>query len=207
MNPTRKIYIRTIIVIVLAIVITLAITQSLEKPALKSSSTVVQGQHEAIAQAKKVLDVFAARDYEALEKLVSPSGLSMSLTPNLDLTRTHVAENDISYIPQDTQIYFWGYTDGKGDPINLSVSEFMEKYIYTQDYRQAPSVAVNTYLGSGNSLNTLVSDVGTRTYVAFHFSQINPEYAGMDWTTLYLVFDIVDGKYLLRGIAKDNWTI
>ena len=45
------------------------------------------------------------------------------------------------------------------------------------------------------------------TYVAFHFSGFNAKYEGMDWLTLYIVLDKIDGEYKLRAIAKDSWTI
>ncbi len=166
-------------------------------------------EQRAVAAAREVLGVLKARDYQKLEGLVSEDGLSLNLYPRFDAVKNIIAKSEVSLIPKDAKVYLWGYTDGKGDPINLTRAEFLTKYIYsgTIDYSKAPDVAVDKIIGSGNSLNTIEKDVNGRTYVAFYFSGFNPEYAGMDWTTMYLIFDSVNGEYKLRGIAKDNWTI
>lgn len=174
-----------------------------------STSTVTASEQKVLATAREVIGVLAARDYQKLEGLVSSDGLSLNFYPQLDLVKNLIAKNDVSKIPNDTKIYLWGYTDGKGDPINLNRAQFLTTYIYSNsvDYLKAPDVAVNKKLGGGNSLNSIDKDVNGRTYVAFHFSGFDPKYGGMDWTTLYLVFDSVNGEYKLRAITKDNWTI
>lgn len=174
-----------------------------------STPPVTTSEQKVLATAREVISALSARDYQKLEGLVSSDGLSLNFYPQLDLVKNLIPKSEISIIPKDTEIYLWGYTDGKGDPINLTRAEFLSKGIYTNsvDYLKAPDVAVNKILGNGNYGNTIDKDVNGRTYVAFHFSGFDPKYAGMDWTTLYLVFDSVNGEYKLRGIAKDNWSI
>ncbi len=155
-------------------------------------------EQKLIKVSKEVLKALAVKDYSALEKLTSPDGLSLSFYPNLDLTKTYSAN--------DPKIYLFGYTDGKGDPINLTTKQFLDG-IYSADYLNAPDVAVNKKLGGGNSIFALDTDIGGRDYVAFHFPGFDTKYTGFDWTTMYLVFDKVGDEYKLRGIAKDNWTI
>lgn len=166
-------------------------------------------EEKAILAAREVIKTLTARDYQKFETLVSPDGLSLNQEPNFNPNKNPIAKNDISEIPKDTKVYFWGYTDGRGDPINLTRAEFIN-YIYSNkvDYLNAPNVAVNkTLTTSGNTPNTIDKDINGRTYVTFNFPGFNPEYAGMDWTSIYLIFDIVNGEYKLRGISKDNWTI
>ncbi len=174
-----------------------------------ASEAQISSEQKAIAAAREALSVLAARDYQKLEGLVSPDGLSLDIYPRFDAVRNLIAKNEVSEITKDTKVYLWGYTDGKGDPINLTRGEFLTKYIYSGavDYSKAPNVAVNKKLGGGNSINTVEKDANGRTYVAFYFSGFDPKYAGMDWTTMYLIFDSVNGEYKLRAIAKDNWTI
>jgi len=172
-----------------------------------SAATFATNEQRVLATARDVLSAFAARDYQKLEGLTSADGLGLSTGPHFGQAENLIPKIDIAGIPKDTKIYLWGYTDGKGDPINLTRAGFLTKYIYSADYLKAPDVAVNKTLGGGNSLNTIDKDVNGRTYVAFHFSGFDPKYGGMDWTTIYLIFDSVNGEYKLRGIAKDNWTI
>jgi hypothetical protein len=157
--------------------------------------------------AESVLVALKTKNYALLEKLTSSHGLSWNEWPSLDLSRVDVAKTDISKIPSDTNVYLFGYTDGKGDPINLTRSAYIDTWIYNRDYLNADEVGVNRVIGKGNSLDTILTDAGNRTVVAFHFKGFEPEFKGMDWTTLYLVFDFENDAYKLRGIAKNNWSI
>ncbi len=180
-----------------------ALYQSQDAPA----SVPKPKNEDVTAVSKKVLTALRNKDYAALEALSSSDGLVFEEYPNLDFTKSDITKERISDVPTDTQKRLFGYTDGKGDPIFLTTAEYVEKWIYNHDYLNAPETAVDKVLGSGNSLNTLMEKKGNRTMVAFHFEGFKPEFEGMDWTTLYLVFDIEGGEYKLRGIAKDNWTI
>ncbi len=158
--------------------------------------------------AKSILVALKNKDYSALENLTSSQGLSWNEYPSLDLSKNDIVKAEISNIPTNSQKYLFGYTDGKGDPIHLTISEYLNKWIYNKDYLNADEVAVNKMLDGGtNNLNTIIKDAGNRIVVAFHFKGFDQKYEGMDWTTLYLVFDLENGKYKLRGIAKNNWTI
>lgn len=182
---------------------------STEVPAVNNTPAGLTDEQKVLKAAREVIAALGARDYQKLERLASPDGLSVNLYPRLDLNKNLITRSEISNISQDTKTYLWGYTDGKGDPINLTRKDFLAEWIYTNevDYLKAPNVAVNKNLGEGNSVNTIKKDVGNRTYAAFHFPGFDQKFEGMDWTTLYLVFDSVNGEYKLRGIAKDNWTI
>jgi hypothetical protein len=162
---------------------------------------------KVIAAAKEVLKALADKNYAKLASLTSTNGLSLNEVPSLDLTKSDVAKADVEKIPADTKITLWGYTDGQGAEIYLTKQEFIERYIYNNDYLSAPNVAVNNTLGNGNSINTILQDAAGRDLAAFHFTGFNPEYEGMDWTTIYIIFDQENGEYKVRGIAKDNWTI
>lgn len=163
---------------------------------------------DVITVAKSVLIALKNKDYTSLENLASSQGLSWNEYPSLDLSKNDIVKTEISNIPTNSQKYLFGYTDGRGDPINLTISEYLNKWIYNQDYINADEVVINKVADGGtNSLNTIIKDAGDRTVVAFHFKGFDPKYEGMDWTTIYLVFDLENGEYKLRGIAKNNWTI
>lgn len=181
--------------------------QKINSDILNSEATVVPTPANLLNSAQQVLTALNTKDYTALEALVSSEGLSINEVPQLDLTTADIAKSDISHISSNPEIYLFGYADGSGEPIELTQAQYFTQYIYNHDYQNAPDIAVNVTVGNGNSINSIPMDVGTRNFVAFHFKGFNPDYGGMDWTTLYLVFDLENGKYTLRGIAKDNWTI
>jgi hypothetical protein len=166
------------------------------------------GPKDVTSVAKSVLVALKNKDYSTLENFTSSQGLSWNEYPSLDMSKSDIIKTEISNIPTNSQKYLFGYTDGKGDPINLTISEYLDKWIYNKDYLNADEIAVNKMLDGGtNSLNTIIKDAGNRTVVAFYFKGFDRKYEGMDWTTLYLVFDLENGEYKLRGIAKNNWTI
>ncbi len=162
-----------------------------------------------IAASKQVLVALKAKDYQKLQTLTSSDGLSLNEYPDsLDLTKNDVTQSEISKIPTNTTIKLWGYTDGKGDPINLTVGNYIDKWIYNKDYLDAPKIEVNKIMKiAGNTPNEIMTYSGGRNFVAFHFNGFDPKYSGLDWTTMYLIFDLQNGEYKLRAIVKDNWTI
>ncbi|HEY4483818.1 MAG TPA: hypothetical protein VI752_01410 [Candidatus Paceibacterota bacterium] len=173
----------------------------------EQAETPAIGEKEMVSTAKLVLSALRTRDYQRLEELTSPSGLTLNLTPSLDLRTIHAGKDEVSELKTNTETYLFGYTDGQGEPINMTTAQFIDKWIYTHDYEKAPQVGVNKILGQGNSLNSIIKDVTPREFVSFHYPGIDPQYEGMDWTTIYLIFDQTGGQYKLRAIAKDNWTI
>lgn len=168
---------------------------------------VATKDEKLINTAREVLSALSKEDYQGLEEMTSPDGLTLNFYPRLDLSKVHSTKENISEIPSDTKVYLFGYTDGKGDPVNLTTFQFIKQWIYNHEYENAPQVAVNKTLGSGNSLNKITEDAASRDFVVFYFPGFDPQYEGMDWTSIYLVFDNMEGEYKLRAIAKDNWTI
>jgi len=43
--------------------------------------------------------------------------------------------------------------------------------------------------------------------VEYHFPGIDPQYGGLDWRSLRLVFQQSGGEWYLVGIIHDQWTI
>ncbi len=152
----------------------------------------------------EVLMVLKAGDYKTLEGLTSLGGLSWNENPQLDLTKSDISKDKVAGIPLDTKTYLFGYTDGKGDPIQLTIADYVKKWLYNRDYINAPEVALNEILEkSGNNINSLLEDSGSRAFIAYKF----PGDGGFDWGTIYLFFDMESGDYKLRGIAKNQWGI
>jgi hypothetical protein len=101
----------------------------------------------------------------------------------------------------------WGSQDGSGDPIRLSASAYFDKYVYNADFLRAEKMAIDSFIGQGNSLNNLKKIYPGSRFVEYHFSGFDKKYGGMDWTSLRLVFKEVDRSYKLIAIVHDQWTI
>lgn len=107
----------------------------------------------------------------------------------------------------DTDLYLWGYYDGIGSEIRLKPAEYYEEFIYSADFINAPEVGYNKVLSSGNMLENQFDVYDNPIIVEYYFPGFNPEYDGMDWRSLRLVFEEYEGNWKLTGIIHNQWTI
>ena len=59
----------------------------------------------------------------------------------------------------------------------------------------------------GNNMNNIAEVYEGKQRAEFYFSGFDPQYEGMDWKSLTLVFDQVDGQWEVIGIIHNQWTI
>ncbi|NLL52225.1 MAG: hypothetical protein GX248_05915 [Peptococcaceae bacterium] len=108
---------------------------------------------------------------------------------------------------QDRKDYLWGFYDGTGDEIRLTPSAYYEKFIYSQDFINAHAIGYNEVLSSGNMPENQFEVYEQLIVVEYYFSGFNPEYAGLDWQSLRLVFEEYNKEWKLVGIIHNQWTI
>ena len=101
----------------------------------------------------------------------------------------------------------WGQFDGTGDPIKMTLNNYLQRFVYDVDFVKPEKRSVNEFVGEGNSLNNLELVYKNCDFTESHFSGFDKKYAGMDWRSLRLVFKVRDRKFLLVGIVHDEWTI
>ncbi len=107
----------------------------------------------------------------------------------------------------DQDMIVWGEFDGTGDPIKMTLHNYIQRFVYDVDFAKPETRRVNEFIGSGNSLNNLDSVYKNCDFTESHFSGFEKKYEGHDWRTLRLVFKERNGKYFLVGIVHDEWTI
>lgn len=154
--------------------------------------------------------VAALKDHNlpALAALMHPNGL-LRLSPY-----AYVRAEDLTFTPEqvsglweDDAVYTWGAYDGSGQPIELTFAGYYAEFLYRVDYAAAPQMSLNQRLGSGNSLDNAAEFYPGSMIVEYHFPGFDAQYAGMDWRSLRLVFEAVDGQWYLTGLINDQWTI
>ncbi|HUM37898.1 MAG TPA: hypothetical protein PLQ85_13585, partial [Anaerolineae bacterium] len=104
-------------------------------------------------------------------------------------------------------LYEWGVYDGSGEPIQLTFAAYYQKFVFDHDYTTAVAVSVNERLGMGNSIDNSQEYYPGAMVVEYHFPGFDPQYGGLDWTSLRLVFQEFEGRWVLVGIIHDQWTI
>lgn len=127
-----------------------------------------------------------------------------TVDPEKDLCFT---AEQLKNLAQDQNIYTWGVEDGRGDPIQMTIAQYFERYVYDRDYTQAPEIGVDRIMTGGNALENLTEAYPDCRFVDFSFPSADPVNDGMDWSSLKLVFQLQGEHWYLVGIVHGEWTI
>ena len=106
-----------------------------------------------------------------------------------------------------TDKFQWGYYDGSGEPMDLNVGDYFKKFVFDQDFTRAPETGLNRLVKTGNTISNLDKAFPGARFIEYHFPGFNPQYEGIDWVSLRLVFEEVKGQLMLVGVVHDAWTI
>ncbi len=160
---------------------------------------------------KRSMDVLKAikkYDLKRLADAVHPDkGVRFSPYGYVDVENHLVfTAEKVKNLATDSKTYLWGYYDATGQPINLTFENYYRKFIYDVDFVNAEQVGYNKILGHGNSLNNISEVYKDSIFVEYHFSGFDPQYGGMDWRSLRLVFEEEDDVWYIVGIIHDQWT-
>ena len=115
--------------------------------------------------------------------------------------------DQIKNLAQDTNVYTWGFEDGRGNPIQMTISQYMERYVYDRDYVQVPEIGVDRIMTGGNALENLTEAYDGCRFVDFSFPSADPVNDGLDWSSLKLVFQAGEERWYLVGVVHGEWTI
>ncbi|MFY9273429.1 MAG: hypothetical protein WBJ83_06165 [Thermacetogeniaceae bacterium] len=186
-----------------------------QKSDLDDKGDVLQADTEEYIKSiieKRSTDVLTAIKNYDLEKLAAAvhpdKGVRFSPYGYVDVDNDLVfTAEEVKKLAADSKQYHWGYYDGSGEPIRLKFSDYYKKFIYDEDFLNAEQVGYNKTLGHGNSLNNSFEVYKNSIIVEYHFSGFDPQYAGMDWRSLRLVFEKKNDIWYLVGIIHDQWTI
>ncbi len=106
----------------------------------------------------------------------------------------------------DNTVYFWGIQDGSGFNIDETPQDYYDRYVNSRDFTAPDQIVYNTVVSRGNMINNIPNFYPNAIFVELYVDGIDPQYAGMDWRSLYLVFELHNGDYYLVGIANGEWT-
>lgn len=160
-------------------------------------------------RAEEVLTAIKNKDMDVLSKMVHPvKGVRFSpyayVRESEDIVLTAGKLKDIR---ADNTEYLWGSYDGSGEPIKLTFTDYYDKFIYDKDFINAKEIGYNKTLGKGNTEDNSKKVYKSSIIVEYHFPGFNPEYTGMDWESLRLVFEKVEDTWYVVGVIHDQWTI
>lgn len=169
----------------------------------------VKSPNSLLPRVIETIGLIKAKDMKSLSSYVHPTnGLRFSPYPYVDTKTDQVfTAQQVAGLVQDTKEYLWGHYDGSGEPIKLSFNNYYDKFIYDVDFANPHMIGNNVAIGKGNSIDNVKQAYPKGYFVEFYFTGFEPQYEGMDWRSLKLVFEDVNGVWYLVGIIHGQWTI
>lgn len=155
-----------------------------------------------------VINAIKTQDFTTLATFVWTQGVRFTPYEHVNtgtdiILSTAEIENALSI----SSSRMWGAYDGSGEPIDLWIGQYREKFVYDVDFVTAPEVYHNQKFERGNIINNIFDVYTGKEIVEYHFPQIDPQYEGMDRRSLYLVLENVNGQRYLIGIVHGQRTI
>ena len=152
---------------------------------------------------------FQQQDWTTLSAYVHPE-LGVTFTPYSTVdpnSDRNFSAAQIKNLAQDQTVYTWGFEDGRGDPIQMTILQYFQRYVYDRDYTQVPEIGVDRIMTGGNALENLAEEYPGCRFIDFSFPSADPVNDGLDWSSLKLVFQPGGEHWYLVGIVHGEWTI
>ena len=176
---------------------------------LEEKSNNQNTPNNIISTAIDVMELLKNKDMNSLSQYVHPT-LGVRFTPyfNVDTqTDQTFTSAQVMGLMQNKQVLNWGVYDGSGEPIDLNFSDYYDKFIYDQDFLNPELIGNNYAIGKGNMEDNVAVAYPNGQFIEFHFTQFDPQYEGIDWESLRLVFEQYNNTWCLVGIIHGQWTI
>lgn len=164
---------------------------------------------QAVLQAKAltIAQLLKDEDMTQLAPHVHPvQGVRFSPYYYIDNTHKVVSAAALPGLLADNTVYFWGIQDGSGFNIDETPQDYYDRYVNARDFTAPDQIVYNTVVSRGNMINNIPNFYTSGTFVELYLDGIDPQYGGMDWRSLYLIFELYNGDYYLVGIANGEWT-
>ncbi len=186
---------------------------SLQKAkAISDSSSAVHRKDSILLKlTRDILSALKNKNYSAFANYIDPvSGIRFSPYGFVD-TIHDIRLSKRAFIAEvgdaAPEMMTWGQFAGTGDPIKMTMNNYIQRFVYDVDFSKPEKREVNKFIGSGNSLNNLQAVYKECDFTESHFPGFDEKYKGMDWKSLRLVFKERKKKFYLVGIVHDEWTI
>jgi hypothetical protein len=178
-------------------------------PAAPAALAVEPAPRTAADEADRVLKALQTRNMDELAAHVHPvKGLRFSPYIHIDPKRSVVLQaGELATALEDPRPRRWGSEDGTGDPIVRSFASYFMRFVYDRDFASAPQRRVNEFGGKSTTKPNVREIYPDATVIEAHVPGAKPEYGGLDWASLLLVFEHYESRWYLVALVHDQWTI
>jgi len=155
-----------------------------------------------------VLNAIKSYRFDQLREIIHPE-LCLRFSPYsyLNSSNLRFCGSEIAFAAESEDLLMWGSYDGTGNPIDLNFEQYHEEFIYDQDYFHSQIVGYNTAVSTGNSLNNIQEIYPGGMMIEYYFPGFDPQYGGLDWRSIRLVFVQHGMDWYLTAIIHGEWTI
>jgi hypothetical protein len=175
----------------------------------RTASAENESTHVA-SRSLEVLATLKAKDMARLATFVHPTlGVRFSPSAHVRADADRVfSRAEIAALWNDAKTFTWGAADGTGDAFTLSFPAYYNRYVFGHDFTQAPKVAYTAApIRTGNTPSNLAAMYPDARWIEYHFPGFDPKYEGMDWSSLWLVFQRERDEWFLVGVVHGRWSI
>lgn len=157
-----------------------------------------------VQHAYAVLSALKSKNYASFSSMVHPEkGVTFTPYSTVDIASNQVFRPiELSKLSENEGLYIWGAEPNGNTPIQLTIEDYLDRYVYNLDFISAPFIGVNKVLSSGNALENVTETYPDCEFVEFYIPVNN----GLDWSGLKLVFEYTEKDPLLVGIIHSEWT-
>ncbi|MCY7422116.1 MAG: hypothetical protein LH478_10300 [Chitinophagaceae bacterium] len=176
-------------------------------PPVKVDTVVIDGAVLSFAR-DSILQLMEAKQYAGLSRFIGDEGILFSPFGSADTTKNKVLSRlqFLELLKNNTQV-LWGYADGTGDAIRLTIPQYFKKYVYDVAFLKAEQTSVNKVIDPDSAISKVPSVYANNSFVQFYFPGFNEDYEGLDWKSLLLVFKQQQSKYYLVAVIHNKWKI
>ena len=176
-------------------------------PSIKLDTMVKDGEILTFAR-DSILPLIEAKEYAGLARFIGDDGIFFSPFGSADTTKGKVLSRlqFLELLKNNKQV-LWGYADGTGDAIRLTIPQYFKKYVYDVAFLKAEQTSVNKLIDPDSAISKVPSVYARHSFVQFYFPGFNKDYEGLDWKSLLLVFKQQQKKYFLVAVVHNKWKI
>ncbi len=163
---------------------------------------------ELILRGQEVLEGLKTGQYDIISPFIHPEFcLRFSPYSYLNEDNQKICPTELENLINTEDPITWGRFDGTGNPINLTFSDYHQQFVYDQDYFNPAVIGYNIEVSTGNAINNIREIFPDGVMIEYHFPGFDPQYGGLDWRSLRLVFIPENGHWYLAAIIHGEWTI
>jgi|GEM_PF-1678294 len=154
----------------------------------------------------QVIQLLQDEDMTGFQAYVHPTqGVRFSPYNFVETSHLVFSATAIPSLLADPTVYNWGVEDGTGDPLDKTAQEYFDRYVNRKDFTNPDEIHYNTIIQRGSMLYNISGFYPNANFVEYYVEG-TPQYGGLDWGSLYVVYENFQGSWYVVGIVNAEWT-